>query len=241
MVNALDLTQRQSARLLEQAVRTQARLEIEPRNLPDGEILTASIVGRQGTSLVVSLNRNPSQLPPLALIGAFCEVRSTMLGQIFLFTSCVVDVVDAAGRTRLTLSLPDIIQVANRRRHERNGSPVASTVRLTGADGQPLGAGPLANLSADGLACTIDWTETADEPLVGDELRVSFELAGIDESFELPAVVCNKSRQRDSSQLLVGLEFTRTEGNDASTLALNRVRSLLTEMMSQFTKSDGDE
>ena len=71
MVNALDLTQRQSASLLEQAVRTQARLEIEPRNLPDGEILTASIVGRQGTSLVVTLQRNPSQVPPLAMIGAW--------------------------------------------------------------------------------------------------------------------------------------------------------------------------
>jgi c-di-GMP-binding flagellar brake protein YcgR len=237
---AIELTPRQAARVLEQALRAQAGLEIEPRNLPADQPLQGKLIGREGELLCVEVLGGPLTLPLSVLIGAFCEVRTALSGELYMFTTCVFDAVESAVPPRLLMVLPEAIQVINRRQFERTNATVASQVRVQ-VSGQPAPfVGLLANVSADGLACNLPET-TLDETLsLGDELRVSFELAGFDEIFELPAVVCNKMLARDQQQLLLGLKFDVRPDDPLAQHGLQRLRAALFQLMANFTDMDGE-
>jgi hypothetical protein len=237
---AIDLTPRQAARVVEQALRAQAALEIEPRNVPGDEPLQGKLVGREGELLSVQVRGEKFALPLNVFVGAFCEVRTVLSGELYLFTTCVFDAVEDPVPPRLLMIVPETIQVANRRQFERTNATVASQVRLwTGAEPTPV-VGLLANVSADGLACNLAGT-TLDEALaLGDELRVSFEVAGFDEIFELPMVLCNKTLTGDRQQLSLGLKFNVQADDPLARHALQRVRAALSQLMTNLTDVDGD-
>lgn len=239
MLDALDLTPRQANRLLEQAVRAAARLEIEPRSFPDGRSVRAVLKGREGSTLLAEVSSVPPDMPAISLMGAFCEVRSALSGQIFIFTSCVLDVIDAIGPVRLSLAVPEIIQVTNRRRFERTNATVASEVYLLIDDETCGGPGGLANISPDGLGCTFPAEGLDERVLVGEPLRVRFEIAGFDEEFELPALVCNKTLSRDQKQITIGLEFDLARTGKQDARMLERVRGMLNQLMNSDTPRSG--
>ncbi len=237
---AIDLTPRQAARVLEQALRAQAGLEIEPRNLPGDEPLHGKLVGREGELLSVEILSGKLALPPSVLIGAFCEVRTALSGELYLFTTCVFDALESSTPTRLLLVIPEVIQVANRRQFERTNATVASQVRVWTAGQQTPFVGLLANVSADGLACNLPEVALDETLSLDDELRVSFELAGFDEIFELPAVACNKTLTRDQQQLSLGLKFNVRSDDPLAQRALQRLRAALFQLMANFTDMDGE-
>lgn len=240
MLSALDLTQRQASRLLEQAIRTRARLNIEAQSHQVGSGFRGVLVAREGNVLTVELFPRVEGVPPISLIGSFCEVGSQMAGELFFFTSCVLDVIEAGGPTRLLLSMPELIQVANRRRFERTNTTVASHVRLVQQNRPQAATGLMANISATGLAFTLGVTECEDPVLLGDDVRVQFELAGFDETFELPAVICNKHVSADRQRLLVGLEFAVKDDDLVARHTLARVHAMLNEMMSESSSLEGE-
>lgn len=237
---AIDLTPRQAARVIEQAVRAKAQFEIEPRNLPDGEPLRGTLLGREGELLSVQMESQGLDLPLTVLIGAFCEVRTELSGELYLFTTCVLDVVEDPPPGRTLIVVPELIQVLNRRQFERTNATVASQVRLwSGAQPTPA-VGLLANVSADGLACNLPGTGLDQSLTLGDELRVSFELAGFDEIFELPATLCNKLLTTDRQQLSLGLRFNVGADDAVARHTLERLRAILYQLMTSFTNTDGD-
>ncbi|MFQ5806797.1 MAG: PilZ domain-containing protein [Phycisphaerae bacterium] len=237
---AIDLTPRQAARVLEQALRGQAELEIEPRNLPEDEPLRGKLVGREGKLLSVRVVDEKFGLPLSVLIGAFCEVRTVLSGELYLFTTCVLDAIEDSVPGRVLMVIPETIQVANRRQFERTNATVASQVRVwTGADETPS-VGLLANVSADGLACNLPETVLDEALSLGDELRVTFELAGFDQIFELPAALCNKTLTRDRQQLSLGLKFNVQSDDPAAECTLQRLRAALFQLMANLTDMDGD-
>ena len=239
MLNALDLTPRQSTRLLEQAIRLRAPIEIFPRFLPEGQSISGVFSGREGSLLHVGLNAGGAETSLSGLIGSFCEVQVTLSGQVALFSSCVLDMIDQAGQVRISLATPDLIQVSNRRRFERTNATIASEVRLV-IDGQPsVTVGVLANLSPNGLACTFPSGELDDHLLVGEACRVSFEMVGFDDTFEMNVICCNKSLSRDRAQLTVGMEFIAKDQPPEDAEALNRLRSLLNQIFIQAVRTEG--
>jgi c-di-GMP-binding flagellar brake protein YcgR len=177
-------------------------------------------------------------LPLTVLIGAFCEVQTILSGELYTFTTCVLDVVEDGFPGRVLMAIPETIQVANRRQFERTNATVASQVRLrTDAQAAPA-VGLLANVSADGVACNLPGT-TLDQALVlGDEVLVSFELAGFDGLFELPAILANKTVTRDRRQLSLGLKFNVRADDPTAQHTLERVRAALYELMTN-TDMDG--
>lgn len=238
MLNALDLTTRQTARLLEQALRLKAAVEIFPRYLAEGQSLLGSFCGREGSLLHVELNTAAADGSLAGLIGSFSEVQVALSGQVALFSSCVLDMIEQSGRAQISLATPELIQVSNRRRFERTNATIASEVHLI-IDGQPSETvGALANLSPQGLGCTFPSGELNDQLLVGEQTRVSFELAGFDDRFELDVVCCNKSISRDQSQLTVGMEFAVTQSPE-ETESLNRLRTLLNQIFIQAVRTEG--
>ena len=240
MLLTIDLTPRQAARVLEQAVRAQADFEIEPRNLPEDEPLHGKLLGREGELLAVQACEEQLEIPLNILIGAFCEIRMELSGELYNFTTCVLDVVERPDSKKVLLVIPETIQVANRRQYERTNATVASQVRIWAGTQTAPSVGLLANVSAEGMGCNLPGTAMDEVLALGDSVRVSFELAGFDEVFDLPSVICNKSLLLDKQQLFLGMQFEVSPDNAAGLQALQRLRAALFELTVNTSDLDGD-
>lgn len=219
----LDLNSRQCARALQQALRMQAEVRIEPRIWTAGEQLTGTLAGRDGSVLRIDLS-GPLPHAISGLPGAFCDIEMVLSGQMYVFSTCVLDALDAQSPPRLLLALPEAVQVANRRRYLRRapdrGVPVSIRVDEPGASF----VGELANISPDGMACRVQREEVDPVLLVGDTVRLVFE---IDEEgpYDLQATVCNKGADEDRTLLLAGFEF---DSRDPQTREMvTRIRAAL--------------
>ena len=156
MLLALDLTERQAARVLERALRTRAKLEIEPRPESQSALLWGTLIGNDHTHLLkVDLHDCGNDDRLTMLIGAHVDVRMLIDGELYLFSTFVVDAVDNAVPPRLSLATPELLQVANRRRVVRKtpNEPVPIRVVVPGAQ-QPFVA-ELANIG-QGAAQPLD-------------------------------------------------------------------------------------
>jgi c-di-GMP-binding flagellar brake protein YcgR len=237
---AIDLTPRQAARVVEQALRAQADLEVELRNLPDGDPLRGSLRGREGELLAVQVREEQLAFPLSVLIGAFCDVRTILSGELYMFTTYILDVIEEPPPGRFLIVIPETIQVANRRQFERTNATIASQIRLWNRLQETPAIGLLADVSADGLACNLACTALDQMLALSDELRVSFELAGFDEVFELPAVLCDKTLAPDKQQLRLGLQFNVRPDDAVAQHALERLRAALNQLMTNVTDMDGE-
>lgn len=242
MLTTIDLTPRHAARLLEQAVRSRVRLDIEPQSWPDGESLRGTLWRREGNLLYVDLDESKGKTEGslLNLIGAFAEIRTTLGGHVFLFSTCVLDVIEEAGPPRLVLAVPESLQVGNRRRYERTNATVASQVRIWTDKTSPASVGLLMNIGPEGLAAQFVGPGLGDGALVGDEVSVSFELAGFEESYRLPAVVCSKTMSSDKAILSIGLQFVKDTADPQAQQSLQQLAAILNELMSDFTAQEGN-
>lgn len=238
MQPAIDLTPRQGARVIEQALRAKAELEIEARSLPADQVLKGRLVARDGELLAIQLSDVPAQ--PELLVGAFCDVRTSLSNELYLFTTFVMAVPEEDHGRRILVAMPDQVQVANRRRYERTNATIASQVRIWTARASAPTIGLLANVSADGLACHLPGTGLDAELALGDSLRVSFELAGFDEIFDLPAVLCNKQLMPERQQLLLGMKFNPRPDDPVARHTLERLRAALVELTTNLFDTDGE-
>lgn len=250
MLMVIDLTPRQATRVLEQGLRIQARFEIEPRNRPaDSPPLLGSLAGREGELLRVELHEGADSAGLTGLIGSFCEVRTTLSEQQYLFSSCILDAVEATTPQQLLLAVPESIQVANRRRYQRQNFGNAIQVKLWVDDSGVAYIGHLCDVSVDGLACRILRNPLDDLLLVGESVRAGFQIPSARESFELTAVVCSKVPTDDRTHLVVGLEFGLDEEGAATRQTLARLRAILCDMVTDSIQPgsndtlqrDGDE
>lgn len=221
----LDLTARQCARVIEQALRQQCAIEIEPRTWPQGSILRGAIAARERTVVRVDLADGEMQFPLGNLVGAFCDVRMILSGQMYHFSTCIVDVLDMTTPRRLLLATPECIQVANRRRFIRQAPDSSVMVSIRVDEPGATHVGELANIGPDGLACRVNREEVDPVLMIGDSVRLVFEIPGDDESYDLFAAVCNKGACDDRAQLVVGFEFDHQDPNTRSTL--QRLRAVL--------------
>jgi hypothetical protein len=239
MQPAFDLSPRQAARVLEQAVRTRTPLELEVRSLPQDSFIRGFLESRGGQALEMVVESIPPGVWTASLTGAFCEASTRIFEHLYLFTTFILEVLEETRPLRLRLAGPEVVQVANRRRFERLYVPAAAQVHI---EARPQGreyVGLLADVSACGLSCSIAAPEHDEVLLVGDPLHVTFELPGFDEKFELPVVVCNKTLSRDQQLLTVGLEFQVAAGDAAAAAGLERLQAVLCGMISDSTGRDG--
>jgi len=233
---ALEMTQRQSRRVIEQAVRGRVSVVIEPRVGTQGATIHGTVDGREGNLLSVRIEQASESDPPSVLIGTFSEVRLAVAGQHYLFTTCVLDVSDATTPIYVLLAVPNTIQVANRRRFERYSVPTAAQVRMRRAGAQgPEFVALLADVSADGMSCSLSAPKEDDALLVGEPLDVVFELPGYDEHFDLPGTVCNRALTPDKQLLTLGLEFTGSASDPTQRRSIERLQAAMYEIMNTTT------
>jgi len=237
MLVALDLTARQAARVLAQALHEHARLEIDPRPVFLGSPLVGSLDSAERDCLVVQITENAERIRLTTLLGAMCDVRTVLSGQLYLFATPVLEATEGPV-PRLRMGRPTAIQVANRRQFARRTPTEAVPVRLLiPGVAQPLVA-QISNLSRSGLGCHGPRRELDDTLLIGDQIQVEFMLPWAPQVYRLPATVCTKNASPDQTRLSVGLEFAADDA--ASRASLELLRSMLDNETQRLLDMEGD-
>ncbi len=204
---AIDLSLRQSARTLEQAVRYQATALLEPATWPTEEGLKGRLIGCDAATVRVEITEPPimalNDLP-----GTYCDATIELGHDRFLFSEQVVTTELQNQRWHLDLARPSRLQVCERRRFWRVRLAESSSVRLQWGEGSPPAAatGRLCNISGEGLACLAAAADV-EGLLIGETALASFQLPGYEERFEIAAVLCNKTPTTDSDKLILGMQF----------------------------------
>jgi len=235
MLVTLDLTVRQAARVLAQAVHTHAKLEIEPRPETHSHLLWGSLTGRQQDQLLVDLHDAGRDLSLAPLIGAMCDVRSILSGQLCMFSTFIVDALENSVPQRLTLAVPASIQIANRRRFARKTPTEPVPLRLLLPGCPTCFVAILTNISPQGLACRVVSRELNEVLYIGDAVRLDFALPWSNEAYSLQASVCSKNPAGEEDQQIVGFEFART-GQES---LLDRLAQALADETARLIEKDG--
>ncbi|MBK9118341.1 MAG: PilZ domain-containing protein [Phycisphaerales bacterium] len=236
MVVVLDLTARQAARVLAQAVHTRAKLELEPRPEQCSELLWGTLAGRQDEALQIDLH-DCDHVPALdLLVGAMCDVRTILSGQLCMFSSYFLEVQSSRVPRRLTLAVPSAIQVANRRRFARRNPTEPVPVRLTLGSQHPPYVAILANIGPQGLGCRVVSRELDDLLLIGDELQIEFVLPWCSDLFTLPAAVCSKTPCGEEGHMIVGLEFV-SQGHEGT---VARIAAAIDDEAARLSERGGE-
>lgn len=238
MLVSLELNPRQMARVLAAALHNRVRVELEPRPETCDELLWGTLVGEAQSLLEVDLTDRGRLTTLDLLVGAACEVRTIIAGELYLFSTCIMEIVAERVPPRLRLAPPEFIQVANRRRYTRSTTvePVPVSLGVPGVQ-QPFLA-ELANISAGGIRCRVSGAELGELLFIGDLARVDFSLPWTNEVYSVQATVCVKEEARDQTHLLVGLEFGTQRPEDIA--VLERLRAALLTETSRLTEQNGD-
>ena len=235
----IDLSTAQATRILEQAVRTRAALELEPRPMAaQGRTVRGVIDGRENALLRVKLEA-PPELPEGSLIGAFCEAQLPLAGELYQFTSCVIDVAHV-GPNHLLIAVPQSIQLVNRRRFVRRAPADAVVVQVWPAGAEVAYSCALADLDPNGLAISGHRGDLDEVLLIGDDVRLAFDLPLIDETFEVYCTVCNKTLDPERQNMIIGLEFSTQAGPEQNAI-VERLRLLLNDPSVGFVDQEDEK
>jgi hypothetical protein len=236
MLVALDLTERQAARVLAQAVNTRAKLELEPRPESCQALLWATLAGRDENTLLVDLHDSDHEVPLGALTGAMCDVRTILSGQLCMFATYIIDVADDARPTRLILAAPETVQVANRRRFARKAPSDPVPVRVTIPGSATPFVAVMRNIGPNGIGCRAVSRELDELLLIGDVVELEFVLPWCGEVFTLSATTCSKTVDASEGHLAIGFEFVG-HGQDAM---LGTLRSAFRDEAARLTELEGE-
>jgi len=238
MLVALDLTSRQAERVITQAVRAHAKLEIDPRPEFLDTPLWGSLEANDQGLLVVNLLDGVTDQKLPALVGAMCDVRTILSEQLYLFSTVIVDASVETAPRRCKLAVPESMQVANRRRFTRVQPTEPVPVRVTVPHAPDPVVGSLTNINRTGLGCRITRKVSDDLMLIGDEVQLEFVLPWVNQVYTLPSEVCTKTVTTDHDHIIVGLEFiARTAATRAS---LELLRAALASETERLMDTDGE-
>lgn len=262
MQYAIDLNPRQSSRTLEQAVRHQAHVVLQPRIHPEDVPILCRLTriehagGQKGARsyLVLVPENSDAADPPTgtpacgsptpetlnAIVGTYCDAIIQLGENRYLFSSDVLGVTGVhtpSEEKAICVGRPEVIQVTQRRRFWRFRPARSSQVeiRWKDADGMPAhGIGWLCNVSADGVACRVE-THVADRLGVGEELTVRFGIApGETERFTIDASLCSKTPAGTEGTLILGLHFCTGAGHESSAQRAEELGRLLMTRYAQL-------
>lgn len=223
MLVALELTPRQAVRLLAQAVQTRAKIEIDPRPEFLDTPLWGAVESRQQDLLVVQVLGAGNKIQLGSLTGAMCDVRSIIAGQLYMFASVIVEVSENTAPPRISLAVPDSVQVANRRRFARKSPTEPISVRITTTTTAQALSGEMTSVSRTGIGCRVPHQVADEQFFIGDEARVEFVLPWLQQVYSMPAITCNKNACQDHEHVVVGFEFAPQDAAAKANLELLRV------------------
>ncbi|MFH1747402.1 MAG: PilZ domain-containing protein [Planctomycetota bacterium] len=227
MLATIDLTHRQAKRVIEQALRNNGKMDIELRS--NAGSFTGNLVKHQDDMLHVALQDEGGGNTLAPLIGSFCEIKIVLSGNLYLFSSCIVDATEDTTPRTLLLAVPDVAQVCNRRRFDRRTSEHSIVVQLWAPGAADPFIGTLNNIGLAGLSCRMPREGLEQLLLIEDEIPLRFQFPNCGPPFDLMAIVCVKTPTSNGEFLNIGLEFFIPDDNETAGIALARLQSTLTQ------------
>ena len=221
---AIELNERQSNRILEQATRRQAEVLLETRLGAENGPLVGELVPDHTSTIGLKIRNDPGLLLD-NLIGVYAEGHIQMGECRYLFSTHVIDVVPSEPHGKMILARPQAIMVLQRRRFWRTPYADSSDVEITYDTGasREMVIGALCNLSLGGLAVRLN-ASLADGLLIGETVQTHFELPALNHLFKFNAVLCNKTPGGNKESVILGLQFSNPERSERS---LTLLRSYL--------------
>ena len=197
-------------------------------------LLWGTLAGQERDLLQVDLQDVGHDVALAPLVGAMCDVRTILAGQLCLFSTFIVDIAEQGVPQRVVLAVPEAIQVANRRRFARHTPLEPVPVRFSVPAAQPPFVAILSNIGANGLGCRVVSGDLDSVVFIGDEVQLEFALPWSNEVYTLPGVVCAKTPCREEGHVLVGFEFAPS-GHEAT---LDRLRAALEDEGARLTEKE---
>jgi len=207
---AQPLDARQTARLLELAVRGHARVALCPQGSDEAAAWSGTIVAAAPESLCVALPDGVT--PPATLVSMCCEAPLHLGQARYVFATNVMGVIDTDSPVRMEFARPDTLYAMERRRFCRVKTRPSCSVRVTAAGTDATETGALFNVGMGGVACRIE-REAADRLEVGQSVQVAFHLEHDAREFSLAAVVRSKTPLDGQDRIILGMEFALGESD----------------------------
>jgi len=254
MSYAIDLTPRQSSRILEQALRHKAGVTLEPRIFNEDETLTGQIeailpsagAANSPSAVVIAVQAPPvvSDVSQFAshpttiqelnlLVGTCCDAGLRLGDARYLFDGDVIRVEHAHEppvMARIFLTRPDTLQVMQRRRFSRFRPARSTQVELRWQKDAESLHGTIAwlcNISPDGLACRVE-RRIGEQLWIGDRVTAEFTVApGELNHYVIDSFLCSKTPGGTEDKMILGLQFVSEPGFENSKLATEKLRQHL--------------
>lgn len=249
---AIDLSERQTLRTLEQAIRHRAEVTLHPRTCAHDVSIVCrlapadvhALLEERKQLLLTPVNLDVDESPersrpddphdnPEDLIGVYADVSIRLGEHRYLFSSSITGIDRKVGEPAvwsIRVTRPEKLQVAQRRRFRRFQTVRSTRVQLAWTQddqGDGEGTGWLCNLSTDGLACRVDGS-VSDRLWIGTPLKLQFSLAPSDARlFILDGVLCNKTPAGSTDKCILGVQFLTGEGHEVSSRSATALRDHL--------------
>ncbi|MCP4591000.1 MAG: hypothetical protein GY842_09665 [bacterium] len=211
---AVELDERQSRRLLEQAARTRATVSVALNIREDNSPLDGVLLSAGGRGLLVETLPDDRH-DPTALVSRYCEITLHLDQAQYIFSTTVMDAHVEDQGTRLELVQPPHLWVIQRRKYQRRDLRDDTPVRITAAASSGSDAvAALLNISTGGLACRVSRSD-ADLWAIGEQLDLEFSVADCPDTFCFPAYLHSKTAGATAGQTILSLEFAPGNALDA--------------------------
>lgn len=211
-----ELNDRQSARIIEQAIRASTPMRVDPHHSSGTEALTVQLIDASDERLTFLFAPSQIAVSEKFIPGEYCQVQFSLNGGIYSITVHVVSIEipqtssnERVAPRHLVTSHPKVVQILERRKFIRTQLATRTPVTVRWLDQDRLAEASLFNIGGGGLAFKTS-KDFADLIHVGDLMELSFELPGLPRRFTLKASICNKTIASDNASVIVGSQFDET-------------------------------
>jgi len=220
---AYELNPRQSARVLEQALRSGVTIRLDPHYSSGLEGFAVQLVEDENDYLTFRILEGQQDTTRGLCPGMYCQAQFSLAGVVYLLSTYVIDVNEQAGWLRT--ARPEMLQIIERRKFIRANIAAPAPVLIRWLNREKHAIADLLNVGGEGMAFKIA-EDLAAELLIDDPVEVEFNLAGLKRHFRFRAVVCNKTPV-SNSKVVVGVQFQAVPEDHEASEALAELRRFL--------------
>ncbi len=199
-----ELNDRQSARVIEQAIRAGTPMRLDPHYANGGDALSVQLFDDSEDRLTFRLDAKQAALAEKFIPGQYCQVEFSLNGAVYMVSVHIMEIDAALGH--LITSWPKMVQLLERRKFIRTHLAMHSAVTVRWLEQDRAAEASLFNIGGGGLALKIS-RDFSDTIHVGDLMEAAFELPGLPKRFTFKVSICNKTVASDNASVIVGAQF----------------------------------
>ncbi len=218
-----ELDERQSARVIEQAIRGGVPVRLEPHHASTCEPFGMQMIDAESECLVFRFAASQAEYAARLVPGQICQAQFSVAGGIHTINVHVLEI--DLPNNRMRTSRPEAVQILERRRFVRAQLAGCTKVQVRWLDRDRSAETILFNIGGGGLALRIG-RGLGDEIHVGDLMEATFELPGLPRRFQFKISICNKTVASDEASVIVGVQFEQA-AEDGKAGELDELRRFL--------------